>query len=58
MTVGELIKELRKWPKDMKVVTAAHDNGDDEFQSQIYSLVELAPGEQRDWHGPCVVLRG
>lgn len=59
MTVSDLIKELKKWPNDMLVVTAAFDNGDDEYQGEVKSLHELNPGLMRDDLGErAVVLRG
>lgn len=35
MTVRELIFELKKLPKDLQIVTAAHDNSDYEFQDFV-----------------------
>lgn len=56
-TVGELIKELKKWPKDWKVATAFDDNSDDEIQWTFSHASELEDGEHRDDLGPTVVLR-
>jgi len=56
MTVGELIKELRKWPKDMRVAFTSHDNSGDETQGYVRTLNELEDGEDLRAYGPTVVL--
>ncbi len=57
MNVGQLIKELKKWPKDWFVATAFYDNSDDEIQWGFSGASELEPGTHKDENGPTVVLR-
>lgn len=56
MTVRQLIKELKGWPQDWKVATAAHDNSEDEIQGLINGAIELEEGRAKNDYGPMVVL--
>ena len=57
MTVDQLIKRLRKFPRDWKVGCTHHDNSDGELQGNIFDVCELKPGIDLDENGPTVVLR-
>lgn len=57
MTVGQLIKELKKWPKGWQVATAFDDNSGDEIQWQFGHAHELDDGRTKDEIGPTVVIR-
>jgi len=59
MNVGELIKELKRYPKECLVGKADHDNDPDEVSGLIRS-VELLKKEEIAMNYPdcdCVVLR-
>lgn len=55
-TVSRLIKELKKWPGDLPVACAAHDNSEDEIQHHIGGVDLLADGEMKREYGECLVL--
>lgn len=57
MTVGKLIAELKKYPKNMKVGAAAHDNLENEIQGIIIRVDLLKEGEAKDQFGDVVVLK-
>jgi hypothetical protein len=57
MTVKELIRELKRWPSDMRVAAANHDNDADEISAEIEVVQPLEDGTMRDAIGPRIVLR-
>jgi len=58
LTVAQLIRKLKKFPPNMKVGFACHDNGDDEMAGHVSYIDFLADGEQKQFYGPTVILRG
>ena len=56
-TVSRLIKELKKWPGNLPVACAAHDNNDDEIQNTVGRADLLEDGEMKQEYGECLVLR-
>lgn len=64
MTVGQLIKALKKYPTRSKVAFAAFDLGIGEMDGLVNNVIELGDEEDelgnapyRD-HGPIPVIRG
>lgn len=62
MKVGELIRELKKYPRDSWVGVAMHDNYEGEVAGCVSSVIEYEPNAKRDpeiepTKGKGVVLR-
>jgi len=62
-TVKELIKELKKMPKNLQVGVAMHDNSEDEVAGWVFSVGEITEMHEGYFSGEitkgekCVVLR-
>ncbi len=48
MKVRELIKELKKMPKDLEVFTAMHDNSEEETAGYTHSVSHVVKSDYPD----------
>lgn len=56
MTVAELIKKLKEFPKDWRVGITLQGNHDGEIHGFAFGVSELSPGQDFDKFGPTVVI--